>query len=506
MKLKDESWLASLNLNIGIFYFNLKKTQLADQYIEQAVKHVQKMDDPYTELCTWQIRSVVKSELKEDSEALQSIRKACSIATQSENPDWQIRCIPSLTRYFDKKKQQDSVRFYIDKGNELIKQLPSQSIGVFGFIQSRSSYNFNNGNYKEALKDFIYLKQTSYSGITPSILYKDMAVCYQQLGNYPQAYSYMDSARIFTDSLGQQELTKKMAELNEKFKNQEQKLEIVSLHEKNQAQHIVIMKIITVAVILLSFLIIYVFYLHNKKKHALAKVEKLQKEKELAEAKKYIEGLENERKRLAKELHDGIANDLLGLQFMLDISDKQQLNKVLNMVNEIREHTRQISHELMPPEFKQFNLNDILTNYLRQAARYSGLSIQYDPQPDIDWKQIPEETSYEIYRIIQELITNTIKHSTATQIAINLNTRRITRIIYLHIPITENNQKKCHHPMESEVGPSKTEHDPSERNIKLRQIKRGIYSHYNSVRRNKIVSPKIVIFPAKMILFSPKIQ
>lgn len=77
--------------------------------------------------------------------------------------------------------------------------------------------------------------------------------------------------------------------------------------------------------------------------------------KQLNEAKRYIDGVETERKRLAQELHDGVCNDLLVAEMKLSVSES--VDDAVQQLHHVRNDIRQISHELMPPKM-QFSTID----------------------------------------------------------------------------------------------------------------------------------------------------
>ena len=142
--------------------------------------------------------------------------------------------------------------------------------------------------------------------------------------------------------------------------------------------------------------------------HLLHKRKVQKKETELIAARQYIEGLENERKRLAKDLHDGVCNDLLGaiLQIQQHILPKNKRQLPFRRWKKYANGVRAISHELMPPNFQFTDLNEMLADYFAKMQEVSGVNISYAPHAHTDWATIPEHIGYEIYRIMQETIGN----------------------------------------------------------------------------------------------------
>lgn len=136
--------------------------------------------------------------------------------------------------------------------------------------------------------------------------------------------------------------------------------------------------------------------------------------------KSFIEGQESERSRLAKELHDGVANQLLAVEMKL--STDGLTPQAMELLNESREQVRHVSHELLPPDFIHYSLDEILEQYAIQMDGMRKCEVTYASTPqDADWSCISQATAMEVFRITQEAVSNAIKHSTASTISIGLH-------------------------------------------------------------------------------------
>ena len=137
-------------------------------------------------------------------------------------------------------------------------------------------------------------------------------------------------------------------------------------------------------------------------------------------AEKYVEGQEYERNRLARELHDGVSNQLLAVEMKLSTDGLTQ--DTMQLLDESREQVRRVSHELVQPEFSHATLAQVLDSYVAElnGVRHSDISFTASPS-QTDWSFIPAATALEIYRIVQELVANTLKHSGATIISVGLH-------------------------------------------------------------------------------------
>lgn len=139
-----------------------------------------------------------------------------------------------------------------------------------------------------------------------------------------------------------------------------------------------------------------------------------------------IQGQENERKRIARELHDGLGQMLTVAVANLDklkgnnLSTKENKNKIhiaSEMISEIIQESRRISYNLSPGGLYEFGLNAIITQFANSINRsYENIKISYES--NLKSARFKNDVEINLYRIIQETIQNSLKHSKCTTIKI----------------------------------------------------------------------------------------
>ena len=123
-----------------------------------------------------------------------------------------------------------------------------------------------------------------------------------------------------------------------------------------------------------------------------------------------------ERKRIASDLHDSISGDLSAVQNYItllyrkedDSFKKEIFNEVETALGNILEDIQDISYNLMPPMLESLGLVSTLRSYFDRVRKWNKITIT--ETYDTDDLNIPSSDAYELYRIVQELITNMIKH------------------------------------------------------------------------------------------------
>jgi signal transduction histidine kinase len=147
---------------------------------------------------------------------------------------------------------------------------------------------------------------------------------------------------------------------------------------------------------------------------------KLQREKIFAE----ITIRENERKRIANDLHDSLGPLLSAVKLNIgsvDIerpADQEILDKTAGYLDEIIGSMRRISHDLLPNTLERRGLLEAIKEFIGQVNGKQSLNIQLYVVKEI---QVPREKEIHIFRMIQEIVHNTLKHAQAGNLQIGLS-------------------------------------------------------------------------------------
>ena len=187
--------------------------------------------------------------------------------------------------------------------------------------------------------------------------------------------------------------------------------------------------------ILLSFWIWYFF----KQKHKFKNKEilSLQQQKEITKLQAFIEGEEKERSRLAQDLHDGINGDLSSVKFQLSSletsnlssQNKLILDKAIGMLDYSCDNVRTISHNLSPTSIHDFGLINTVKNYCTKLEQLYPIKINF--QHFGTEIKLHENIETVIYRIIQELVNNIIKHADASEALVQINSHENSLFIVI---------------------------------------------------------------------------
>lgn len=154
------------------------------------------------------------------------------------------------------------------------------------------------------------------------------------------------------------------------------------------------------------------------------KLDSILKDRELELIRAAIDGQYKERKRIAQELHDSIGGNLAAIRLQLNNIGNlknNQLNFIKKQLDETYEQVRNLSHDLIPKKFSKNKFSDVIEEYLNNIRDASSLNTSSSIYPRKKIDQLNEIVLLELFRIIQELVTNTLKHAKASEAELHLN-------------------------------------------------------------------------------------
>ncbi|WP_298512571.1 ATP-binding protein [uncultured Kordia sp.] len=196
-----------------------------------------------------------------------------------------------------------------------------------------------------------------------------------------------------------------------------------------QKPETIILWIIIVALFVIVLLTVIIFLIRAIFKKILKAQEKeaaiqLDYQKNLLETT--IKTQEIERHRIAADIHDGLIGRLTALKMQQEITSKDQ--KTIEALHESITIARRISHDLSPPLVEFTKLPELIKELLDPWEQHLLITPIFDIRAEIN---DTEEFKVQITRLIQEIITNTIKHADATQLQLSLKQTKNYMALYI---------------------------------------------------------------------------
>jgi signal transduction histidine kinase len=430
---------------LGLIYINLGKTlyllgehDQAKKYLNLAVEINRKFNDNRaTALGLTQLGAVFSSENENDS-AITYYGQAMELLKPYGDIREVIDLYQNYAVIFDKQGKSKLALEYYSKalkyGNE--QKLPDLTLKVLrniGVVYSKQGYYAK----AEAIYDSC-LQIAIESGFTNDQVSILDAIFnnYVRWGNYKKAYEYIAKYYDLKDSLTTIDKSKLINELTIKYEKQQDQAKILSLENENLGKDLQLKKQklqrnaffysgITIFALAI-FLFLYIQQRRTKDRIiAEQKIKQLEEEKKLMAAKILVEGQEEERKRIATELHDGLGVLLSATKMQFStIIDKSPENKDLieratKMLEQASGDVRKISHNMMPGLLTRLGFYEAVEDLFEHVDDTGKLKANCVISGNRT--RLPENKEIMLYRIIQELVNNTMKHAEASGIQLQVH-------------------------------------------------------------------------------------
>lgn len=268
-------------------------------------------------------------------------------------------------------------------------------------------------------------------------------------GNYKKAYDYQTKRVALRDSLLSAENTENFNRLLLRFETSEkekklveQELELKESEASLAAKNVQIILISGGLLLSILIAILVVFRTRQVQERKLQSALIAEKEKGLVAV---LSATEEERKRISKDLHDGIGQKLTALRMgLLELSaqsegaEKKRLLEITEDFSQSAEELRQISHQMMPKALMEQGLVQALEDLVESTFKYSKIKPHFEHFQLQD--RYAEKLEVSLFRIAQELLNNALKHSDATEI--NLQLMELKKKLIL---IVEDNGRGLNH-------------------------------------------------------------
>jgi signal transduction histidine kinase len=214
------------------------------------------------------------------------------------------------------------------------------------------------------------------------------------------------------------------ARFNASQREQKIVLQQAQISQRNWQIGLLVISLIAASLIF----ILWVNNLNKKRQLHQRLIEQLEQEKQLLSTKALLRGQEEERSRMARDLHDGLGGMLSGIKLtlgamkgnmVLTAENARLFSGALQKLDQTISEMRRVAHSMMPEALLRLGLGQALSDYCDGLSENSeALTINYQ-QFGME-ERLPNDTEIVVYRIVQELLTNVLKHSEASEVLIQL--------------------------------------------------------------------------------------
>lgn len=409
-------------LRLVYAYNNLATVMGINENYEEAIKYYQKGYKILEEIKDTTIIANLASNTaiyikKTDNfpEARKWALKAIELAEKYNNPS-----AYSYGNYIMGTTEQDLdkslvyIKKAIDKAGEFqYKSILADALDIYGIkLSEKGKHNEAKKSIEESIK--IHTEAGYNTGLKSS--YSNAGLIYYNAGEYKKSSEYYKKYDELYSKILSDENKKRVNELNTKYETEKKEKQIAEQELEIQKQQSNLLYAILGGALLVS--VLGGIFIYNRKAQRL-KLNNLQQEKENAILNSFILGEERERSRISHELHDGVAAMIGAAKMSLEAiphlpqeKRMEQLSKVQGILEHSHSDIRHIAHNLLPTVLEKEGLVQATTQFVSEINETKLVNILVTDNHSTA-NELSQQLQLMLFRIIQELVNNIIKHSQA---------------------------------------------------------------------------------------------
>jgi signal transduction histidine kinase len=474
-KINDSSGIGNAYNRIGLLHKNISNYDSAIAYLIKAERIFSLINDKYGIVKTLINQGDCYLELKDYEKSQKLYHQSLRLCKNNDYTNFLALTCNDLGKFHLAKYNYDSAYYYFNMALETYEQLGNSSdvgnaylnLGAL-FIEkgqyAEANQYFNRclalydemkytkgiinvkinqaviherkGDYDKALliydttlklamdSDDLYLIRENYYNIFKTHKLK---------GSFADAFKYQTKYYEIKDSIFNLERMITIDDLNLKYEKEKDQARILALENENLLKDLDLKRktnqqniylFVGLGIILIiTFSLIYIQLKARKDKIiAHQRIKQLEEEKKFLAARLIVEGQEKERKRIAQELHDGLGVLLSTARMQFStITQKSPearpiIEKAAKLLEQATGDVRKISHNMMPGLLTKYGLFEAVQELFDQVDKPGTLNARVNIEGIK--ARLPENTEIMIYRVVQEMLNNSLKHSNARNISL----------------------------------------------------------------------------------------
>lgn len=413
-----EYYQATFHNNLGLLKFNIASPESALPDFSEVIRIAKKINNKRL-LSHAQLNvCLVLISQKNYKDAHDLFAEVIRYASQNKHPLELASAYANLGGAYVQNKDFNKGLLYIDSAIYVLKKFDFKSELVRAYL-GRSNVELEFNNYAEAEKALMHadtiIRKSKISESIPDYYYM-YYLMYKKKKEYKKA---LDFQLLYTKAKEETQLklnTKALEELQLKYNVQQKEIDLEKektksvLLEKSHQEEIYLRWILLSVALVAIILIVVIFYLRYYK--AI-------REQQAQFSRQLITNTEEERSRIAKDLHDDIGQSLSILKSKFTNKNQFENSEIISKeIERVIDQTRQISRNLFPSYLEKIGLKRAIAGLAEGVQNNNKIECSFEVAEAAE--KIPSEFATHVYRIIQECLTNTIKHSEASALKISL--------------------------------------------------------------------------------------
>jgi signal transduction histidine kinase len=435
-ELGDREQVGTVYNNIGVIFMSLEDYDPAMRYYGKALEIQNELGLIKGQAEVFNNMAIIQAYQSKFDSSLFYFQKSLDLEVQRGSKKGMSECINNIGTVYNMMGKPNKAIEQIERSVALDAEMGNIQ-GQLASINTIAEIYIENGQSQKAIAQLERTERLSSeidSKFDRKTAYANLSAAYENLEDYQKALLYQKKHSALRDSILDEKQTDKIAEMETKFKTQEaeQELELKSLKVEEQKASLSARKNLIIALVvgllaILAFAFIFYQQYRSRKNAELQQAIIREQQKGLDAV---IQATEDERRRIAKDLHDGIGQQLSGLKLSISQighslaekgaeEEKLKIDKLASGLDSAAAEVRGISHQMMPRALEELGLVAAIDDMLSKSFGNSQTAYRFE-HFKVQEKRFAENVEIGLFRICQELVNNIIKHANANEVSVQL--------------------------------------------------------------------------------------
>jgi len=415
LRINHEKVLCLASVNLSMVMTSLKRWEDGVVEAENAIMYNKKFKDNSGLCVAYNNLSICKRFLGDFQESVDALKLSKVYADLSNNVHQKARFYSNIAPTLIKMEQPDSALYYANKGVEYSQEIDNVVQLLKNYWNQGEAY-LKLGQFKKAQESSdAAMKLSRETNTVEDIFYNhDLALQIAIASkDSKRAEALLDSVHHWKDKIFDENLSQDLADSEARYENEKLKNDLLSkekdiLAERTKRNNIVYGGLGILGLILISYVAAMLWFKNRNRKEKLRIEESFNQE--------LINEIDQYRRRVSRTLHDDLGQGILEIKQAL--TKKKKTLEISNTIDKLSDHIRALSRDQYPYQIDYVGFENSLSELFENIEETTELNISDDFR--INATSVDNSQAKHLFYVIQELISNSLKHSNATKVGISL--------------------------------------------------------------------------------------
>jgi len=431
-KLGQDKWIGYTLNNIAIIHQNLGNLDKALKYHQEALEYRIKLNDQEGEATSYGNMANLYAKMHDTIQAVDHYEKAIALSRKLKKDELISANLSNISNIYMSQKKYDKAMKLFSESLEIRERL-GDSKGISSTLSRMGTVYTETGQFNEASKalnrSLLLAKKISVVEEELSALLglaKLKALTHQTDSSFILMRQYI----ALKDSVYDARIKQQILDVQSQYETDKLEQDLYLIRKDKEVTEIKLQQrktefwLLIFVMISVSGAAIFLFYRHQQRQKAVLNAERISQQETRLNA--VFQAQEEERRRIAKELHDGVGQTISAIKMNYQslsgkASEKElvpEFEKIGKMLENAGTEVRNISHQMIPKELEQFGLVPAVEGMLNLNLENAPVHYQFEHSGFSE--RIGSSVELVLFRVLQELVSNVLKHSKANHLTVQL--------------------------------------------------------------------------------------